>query len=109
MVSLFILLDIMCIDCFTSDMLYISTVLYRVAQPLFLAQMLQYFSPGSTISRTEACWYAGGVVLCTGASVIITNPVWLGSLMLAMKMRVACSSIIYRKVRQFMVTLDVTF
>ncbi|XP_054272057.1 probable multidrug resistance-associated protein lethal(2)03659 [Macrosteles quadrilineatus] len=77
----------------------IGDVFLRIAQPLLLARMLQHFSPGGheTTSREAACWYALGVVVCTASSVFITNPLWLGLLHLAMKMRVACCSIVYRK------------
>uniref|UniRef100_A0A1B6L2F8 ABC transmembrane type-1 domain-containing protein n=1 Tax=Graphocephala atropunctata TaxID=36148 RepID=A0A1B6L2F8_9HEMI len=77
--------------------MFVGQVFLRIAQPLLLAQMLKYFSPDSTMGKGEAWLYALGVVLCTATSVVVNNPLWLGLLHHAMKLRVACCSVIYRK------------
>ncbi|KAG8310921.1 hypothetical protein J6590_054244 [Homalodisca vitripennis] len=77
--------------------MFFGQVILRIAQPLLLARMLKYFSPESKMGKSEAWLYALGVVLCTVSSVIVNNPLWLGLLHHAMKLRVACCSLIYRK------------
>lgn len=50
------------------------------------------------MSKQDALMYAGGVVLCSAFSVFIMHPYMLGIMHIGMKMRVACCSLIYRKV-----------
>lgn len=37
----------------------------RLTVPLFLAQLLNYFEPDTTMSKTEAYYYASAIVVCT--------------------------------------------
>lgn len=67
-------------------------------QPLFLQGLLSFFTPESKVTLLEAYGYAAGVILCTAISVMIMNPFWMAILHIGMKLRVACCSLIYRKV-----------
>ncbi|XP_052753847.1 ATP-binding cassette sub-family C member 4-like [Galleria mellonella] len=70
----------------------------RIAQPVFLGKLVEYYSPGGqTIKRNEAYFYAGGVVLCSALNVFVVHPYMMAILHMGMKFRVACCSLIYRK------------
>lgn len=67
-------------------------------EPLLLQRLLSFFTPNSEVTVSEAYGYAAGVILCTALSVMIMNPCWMGIIHIGMKLRVACCSLIYRKV-----------
>lgn len=69
----------------------------RVAQPLFLGQLIRYFTPGSGVTKEAALWYAGAVVLCSGFNIVAIHPYMMAILHMGMKIRVACCSLVYRK------------
>lgn len=54
--------------------------------------------PGQTsISKTNAYWYAATIVATSFINITVTHPFMMGVLHLGMKLRVACCSLIYRK------------
>ncbi|XP_059049399.1 ATP-binding cassette subfamily C member 4-like [Achroia grisella] len=70
----------------------------RIAQPVFLGKLVEYYSPGThNIQRNEAYFYAGAVVLCSALNVFVVHPYMMAILHMGMKFRVACCSLIYRK------------
>nr|ASS36021.1 ABCC4 [Samia ricini] len=69
----------------------------RIAQPVFLGKLVEYYSTGHDMSREEAYLYAGGVVLCSALNVFVVHPYMMAILHMGMKFRVACCSLIYRK------------
>lgn len=70
----------------------------RVVQPLYLGTMLRYFTPGSTITKDEAYISAAAVVACSAIPALMIHPIGMGVSHIGMKLRVACCSLIYRKV-----------
>jgi len=73
----------------------------RLSQPLLLGRLVRYFSESSsdsTITLEEAYIYAAGVILCSGLTVFVIHPYMMGIVHMGMKIRVACCSLIYRKV-----------
>jgi ABC transporter transmembrane region. len=73
----------------------------RLSQPLFLGGLVRYFSESNSdnsITVEEAYIYAAGVVLCSGLNVFAVHPYMMGIIHIGMKIRVACCSLIYRKV-----------
>jgi len=73
----------------------------RLSQPLLLGRLVRYFSESNsdgTITLEEAYFYAAGVVLCSGLSIFAIHPYMMGIIHMGMKIRVACCSLIYRKV-----------
>ena len=70
----------------------------RVLQPLFLASLINYFTPESEVTKTQVFLYAGGVSLCAMVMSIIHHPYFFRVQRIGMKMRVACCSLLYRKV-----------
>ncbi|EDV31158.2 uncharacterized protein Dana_GF14687 [Drosophila ananassae] len=69
---------------------------FRTLQPLFLLELISYYSRG-TDSIESAYYYAGGVILCSALNVIIMHPYMLGTMHVGLKMRVGMCSMIYRK------------
>lgn len=71
----------------------------RIAQPIFLGWLVEYYSPNqNTVEPTQAYLYAGAVVLCSALNVFVVHPYMMAILHMGMKFRVACCSLIYRKV-----------
>ncbi|XP_072935953.1 probable multidrug resistance-associated protein lethal(2)03659 isoform X1 [Epargyreus clarus] len=70
----------------------------KIAQPVFLGKLVEYYSPNqNTVKQTEAYYYAGAVVLCSALNVFVVHPYMMAILHMGMKFRVACCSLIYRK------------
>ncbi|XP_076255687.1 putative multidrug resistance-associated protein lethal(2)03659 isoform X3 [Rhynchophorus ferrugineus] len=77
--------------------LFISEAI-RMSQPIFLGQLLQFYSPNDVdVSKNEAYMYAGGVVFCSLVNILIVHPYMMGAIHLGMKLRIACCTLIYRK------------
>lgn len=71
----------------------------RIVQPLCLGGLVSYFAPGqTTISKTEAYYYAGGIVACSFVPVAVFHHFILYIFQIGMKIRVACCSLLYKKV-----------
>ncbi|KAL1513420.1 hypothetical protein ABEB36_002837 [Hypothenemus hampei] len=69
----------------------------RFTTPLFLAEFLKYYEPDSNMSKTNAYYYAGGIVICTFLTSGCIHTYMLHAFHLGMKIRVATSTLIYRK------------
>ncbi|KAJ2943306.1 hypothetical protein O0L34_g12113 [Tuta absoluta] len=77
----------------------------RLAIPMCLEGLINYFSPThSGISKEAAYLYAAGVVGLMAISAAMIHPMLLWLLNMSMKIRVACCSLIYRK----LLRLDLT-
>ncbi|KAH8382740.1 hypothetical protein KR009_005071, partial [Drosophila setifemur] len=68
----------------------------KVTQPICLFGLMAYFA-GKDPDLTKAQLYAAGLIAGSVFSVLFGHPYMLGLLHLGMKMRVALSSLIYRK------------
>ncbi|XP_037038323.1 probable multidrug resistance-associated protein lethal(2)03659 isoform X2 [Bradysia coprophila] len=70
----------------------------RVLQPLCLGGLVAYFAADQThTSKTDAYWYAGGIVFSSAVSVITFHPFFLYIVETGAKARLACSGLVYRK------------
>ncbi|KAL5005221.1 hypothetical protein ScPMuIL_018677 [Solemya velum] len=69
----------------------------KVCQPLLLGRLIRYFTPNSTVSRTDAYLYAMGVSLCAVLLAVAHHPYFFGVQRIGMRMRIACCSLLYRK------------
>lgn len=66
---------------------------------MFLGRLVDYYSPTqNSVTQEEAYMYAGAVVLCSALNVFVVHPYMMAILHMGMKFRVACCSLIYRKV-----------
>ncbi|XP_063223831.1 ATP-binding cassette sub-family C member 4-like [Bacillus rossius redtenbacheri] len=71
---------------------------FRVSQPLLLASLINYFSPGSTTTKTTAYVYAGSLLVTTFVSTLLYSHSNIAMMALGMRVRVACCSLMYRKI-----------
>ncbi|KAF9409362.1 hypothetical protein HW555_011256 [Spodoptera exigua] len=69
----------------------------KIAQPVFLGKLVEFYSPGSSMKQEEAYMYAAAVVACSALNVFVVHPYMMAILHMGMKFRVACCSLIYRK------------
>ncbi|GFG28327.1 hypothetical protein Cfor_09080 [Coptotermes formosanus] len=76
----------------------IYSAVLRVAQPIFLGKFILFFSKDSTVTKDEAYMYAGALIFCTIFSVILTHHSFLVCQKIGMRIRIACCSMIYRKI-----------
>ena len=67
---------------------------------LFLGWMIEYFTPNSTVTLVEAYLYGAGVVFMACLYSLIDHPYVFAVLYTGMKMRIACCSVLYRKVKE---------
>ncbi|CAH2056118.1 unnamed protein product, partial [Iphiclides podalirius] len=78
----------------------------RLSIPIYLEGMINYFSVShSGITISDAYLYAVGVVGLQLFNAIIMHPMFLWMLTLSMKLRVGCSSLIYRKLLRLDLTI----
>jgi ATP-binding cassette subfamily C (CFTR/MRP) protein 4 len=71
---------------------------FRFLPPLCLKEFLKYFDPQvKSITKQEACMIALAIVLLNLLRVLYTHQLYLEFASLGMKVRVACSSLVYRK------------
>nr|XP_023015460.1 probable multidrug resistance-associated protein lethal(2)03659 [Leptinotarsa decemlineata] len=73
-----------------------------VVMPLCIGKLVSFFDVDQkTISQNEALSYAGCLVLCLLVDAFVGHPTLMGLQHLAMKIRVSCSSLVYRKILRF--------
>ncbi|KAL0104962.1 hypothetical protein PUN28_016536 [Cardiocondyla obscurior] len=72
----------------------------RVAVPIFQSWIINYFSrdPAMKIELNKVLIYISSLILCTVISVLIMHHTAVQSMQIGMRVRVACSSLLYRKI-----------
>ncbi|KAL2730827.1 ATP-binding cassette sub-family C member 4-like isoform X1 [Vespula squamosa] len=73
-------------------------IVLKVLQPYTLGLLIWHFDPRATSSVTEAYMYATAVVVMIALTAIINHHIYLGQMEIGMRMRVACSSLVYKKI-----------
>lgn len=75
-------------------------LLHRTIQPLFIGGLLGYFTPDklNNTNLTHAYMYAFGLVLNMIVTLVLYHAIQIEILQFGMKMRIACCSVIYKKV-----------
>lgn len=81
----------------------------KVVQPLLLGKLIRYFTSEPSISETEAYLYAMGMSLSVIILAIFHHPYFFTVQRIGMQIRVACCSLLYRKVFMFFCTLITGF
>ncbi|XP_069668825.1 probable multidrug resistance-associated protein lethal(2)03659 isoform X2 [Periplaneta americana] len=66
-------------------------------QPIFLGQLIRYFTPNSNITYETAFLYAGCIIVTTALNVFISHAHAMAVFHIGMKIRVGLCSMIYRK------------
>ncbi|XP_062528577.1 ATP-binding cassette sub-family C member 4 isoform X3 [Bombyx mori] len=77
--------------------LLIMECVIKIAQPIFLGWLVEYYSPDSKMTPSDAYLCAAAVVVCSALNVFVMHPYMMAILHMGMKFRVACCSLIYRK------------
>lgn len=74
--------------------------LFRVAQPILIGKLLAYFSreKSNTTELKQAYIYASGLLLTMLVNILLFHNTQLELTHCGMKMRVACCSVIFKKV-----------
>nr|XP_034300520.1 multidrug resistance-associated protein 4 isoform X1 [Crassostrea gigas] len=70
----------------------------RIAQPYLIGRIISYFQPGSTLSQTEVYIYATVVAVSHILQLIVNPKYFFTCHHIALKMKVAVASLIYRKI-----------
>ncbi|CAH1997771.1 unnamed protein product [Acanthoscelides obtectus] len=77
----------------------IDEIMVVIVMPSCVRNLVSYFQTGQTqISIEEAYIYAGALVMCLVVNSIIAHPSIMGIQHLSQKIRVSCSSLLYRKI-----------
>ncbi|XP_063224295.1 probable multidrug resistance-associated protein lethal(2)03659 [Bacillus rossius redtenbacheri] len=75
----------------------IMELVFRLAQPMFLGQLIRYFEPDSDITLKMAYLNALGLVTCSAVFIFVRQPYMMAIFHLGLKIRVGVCSLIYRK------------
>lgn len=78
-------------------MAVINDIGIRLSAPIFLGWLLDYFRPDTEMTRENAFFAAGALVMLNAISAVTINQFLIGSFANGMKVRVAVCSLIYRK------------
>lgn len=70
----------------------------RLAQPILLGQLVRYFVQDSPISIRDAYLYASGLSMCAFLSSMSNAPYSFMRQVYGMRIRVACTGLVYKKV-----------
>ncbi|XP_012230272.1 ATP-binding cassette subfamily C member 4-like [Linepithema humile] len=81
--------------------IFIQICIFRMMLPILQGCIINHFNVNSNIKskvgKNEAMLYIGGLIICTLVTVLMMHHVMLLSQQLGMRIRVACSSLLYRK------------
>ncbi|RZC33451.1 multidrug resistance-associated protein, partial [Asbolus verrucosus] len=90
--------EIMLVLNFDKTTLLVSVDYFRVVMPLSIGRLVSFFEKGQThISESDAYIQAGAIVLCLLVDAFLAHPTMMALMHITMKLRVACSSLVYRK------------
>lgn len=73
-------------------------LIVRIAQPVFLGQVILYFSGDNDITYFEACLYGAGCVLCSIIFLSFLHPGIQHVMQMGMRTRIAACTMIYHKI-----------
>ncbi|EFA03656.1 probable multidrug resistance-associated protein lethal(2)03659 [Tribolium castaneum] len=83
---------------FYACFLMIQELVIKMAQPLLVGKLLEYYAPDQqNMTKNVAYMYASALIFFIFSNIFIQHSCFLGMQHLAMKMQVACRSLIYRK------------
>ncbi|PNF15051.1 hypothetical protein B7P43_G16818 [Cryptotermes secundus] len=83
---------------FTGLIQLILFVVFRVAQPIFLGKFIIFFNKNTAVTRDEAYMYAGALICTALFSIFLAHHSFLACQKIGMRIRIACCSVIYRKI-----------
>jgi hypothetical protein len=71
---------------------------FRILQALLMGKVINYFTPGNTMMKTEARIYGGVMVAVIFIRLAFDHHYNYLTALLGMRVRTACCSLVYRKV-----------
>ncbi|XP_001603825.1 multidrug resistance-associated protein 4 [Nasonia vitripennis] len=77
---------------------FVSHLIFKTIQPLAVGYLIWHFDERSTSSTLEGYGYATAFVLITICDVMLFNHMWFGLKSIGISARVACASLLYRKI-----------
>ncbi|CAG9859551.1 unnamed protein product [Phyllotreta striolata] len=77
--------------------LTVNNLFLQLIQPIMLGRLLTYFKPFTTTTKSEALWYAGGIVALNGFTALLINQYIMNAFHYGMRVRAAVCALIYRK------------
>ncbi|XP_074027104.1 probable multidrug resistance-associated protein lethal(2)03659 isoform X2 [Leptinotarsa decemlineata] len=99
------------VKAFYGDIIYYGIILLvleifvRYRSPMYFVRVFKFFSPNQgPIQKSEAYFFATGIMLCSCIVVMVMHPYLLAVQHVGMKIRVACCSLIYRKALRIQLT-----
>lgn len=69
----------------------------KILPPIFLSQIIKFYSNSGDGSQVEAAWYSAGIILAVFLNVLILHAFNVSNLNLGFMMKTASCSLIYRK------------
>ncbi|KAJ6642102.1 ATP-binding cassette subfamily C member 4 [Pseudolycoriella hygida] len=75
----------------------LNDIIIRLTQPYLLGQLLLYFRKDTSMTYSEALWYAVSIVLLNALSMMTVNHYFIGCFHMGMQIRISLCSLIYRK------------
>jgi ATP-binding cassette subfamily C (CFTR/MRP) protein 4 len=76
----------------------IQELVVKMGQPLLVGKLMEYYIPNQTdITKNQAYVYASGIIVLSLINNIFQHSCFFGLQHLALKMQIACRSLIYRK------------
>lgn len=79
-------------------LLFAFSFFFRLAQPFLLGGLIDSFSGSGSLTSMQTQLYAGGLIACIFFTSLLLHTYHMNVVHIGMKIRVAISSLIYRKV-----------
>ncbi|KAK4879943.1 hypothetical protein RN001_008089 [Aquatica leii] len=76
---------------------FFTMIVNSVVQPILTGKLMTYFEPGDNVSKPQAFAYIVGIVASTISLILYDNTYLFSVLAIGLKLRMACSSLIYKK------------
>ncbi|XP_043470081.1 probable multidrug resistance-associated protein lethal(2)03659 isoform X1 [Leptopilina heterotoma] len=92
------------VRCFWKQFIFIGCIqgfielVVRIYQPIFLSKLLHHFETGDVFLNNDSFYYAGALICCLLTHSILHNLCLYGLHHLGLKVRIACGSLMYRKI-----------
>ncbi|ENN81633.1 hypothetical protein YQE_01964, partial [Dendroctonus ponderosae] len=82
---------------FIGFLIFLNTFLIKMSQPIVLGRYIKYFEKNSTHDATTGWLLGSGVILLAFLNMVATHYTIINCLRVGMRVRIACCSLIYRK------------
>ncbi|KAF5294167.1 hypothetical protein FQR65_LT10878 [Abscondita terminalis] len=76
---------------------FFTMVSESIVRPTLIGKLMTYFEPGATVTKNQGFAYIVGIVASTICLILYDNTYLVSLMLIGLKVRVACSSLIYKK------------